>query len=74
MNTKLTDCDKQQCTDTWAKLQAADCEECTDCDDPSSADCFNSETIMTSIGYVEVYNDGEVIAYGVVIFDASEDA
>jgi len=32
-------------------------------------DCFDSEIIMTSVGYVEVYQDGRVVAFGRVVLD-----
>ena len=74
MKLTLTDEDIEHCKATWEDLYKRDCAGCTDCDDPESADCFNSETVMTSIGYAEVYADGEVVVYGQVLFTVSEES
>ena len=36
------------------------------------SDCYQSEVIMTSIGYVEVWKDGVVVAYGREIADVGD--
>lgn len=69
----LTREDKRHCIETWKALQARDCEGCTDCDDPENSDCFDSEVVMLSIGYAEVYQDGEVNAFGITIYNCAED-
>ena len=69
----LTEADCEHITETVASLRAgqADCEYCveevgheTEC----VSDCYSSETIMTSRGYVEVYADGSVVAFGRTIW------
>jgi hypothetical protein len=66
---KLTAHDKKHCRETWEALQLpCDSPDCQPEDGSwSECDCHNSEIIMTSIGYVEVYQDGEVVAYGQTI-------
>jgi|APSaa5957512535_1039671.scaffolds.fasta_scaffold30558_5 hypothetical protein len=48
---------------THAELVAGSMD-CPHCGGPCESDCYTSETIMTSIGYVEVWLDGAVVASG----------
>jgi len=46
------------------------CEGCSECStalEKLDRDCFDSETVMLSIGYAEVNRDGSVMVNGVVI-------
>lgn len=54
----------------WEALQEpCDSPDCTDGD----CDCHSSETIMLSIGYADVWQDGEVVSHGVVVLNVSDD-
>jgi len=65
---ELNDHDFNHARRTWRELQkACTCPECA-----NGCDCNRSEVIMTSIGYVEVMDEGYVIAYGKVIADVAE--
>lgn len=48
----------------WEELQ----EPC-ECPDYPDCDCNASEVIMLSTGYAEVYQDGDVVQHGRVIFN-----
>lgn len=64
----LNERDQAHCSETWKGLQEpCDCPECSD-----GCDCQNSEVIMTSIGYVEVFRDGDVVAFGQVIYTCAD--
>jgi len=64
----LTPRDIFHATATWQALVnptpcgASSCPLLTG--NPDGCDCNDSEVILTSIGYVEVYRDGDVIAHG----------
>jgi len=61
---RLTPDDLRHCRETWEGLQdpcgAPDCAD-------GGCDCQASEIIMTSLGYVDVCHDGDVVAYGRMI-------
>ena len=49
-------------------------DEHVDCDgDGVSCDCFVSEIVMLSIGYAEVYRDGDVVSGGRTIYKEEDD-
>jgi len=63
-NTTLTKRDIAHCRETFLSLRNAECE---------TGESVDPETIMTSIGYVDVCSDGEVVAYGRVIARFDDD-
>jgi hypothetical protein len=63
-NTTLTRRDLDHCRETLLSLRNEECE---------TGESADPETIMTSIGYVDVYPDGEVVAYNRVIARFDDD-
>lgn len=70
---KLTEDDIDHIDQTLKELHDPDgCEGCSDCStaaEMADKDCFDSETVMLSIGYAEVHADGRVVSSGVVIHE-----
>ncbi len=64
LNTKLTKRDLDHCRETFLSLRNEECE---------TGESADPETIMTSIGYVDVCSDGEVVAYGRVVARFDDD-
>jgi hypothetical protein len=64
LNTKLTKRDIDHCRETLLSLRTWEQE---------TGESADPETIMTSIGYVDVYPDGEVVAYGRVVARFDDD-
>lgn len=61
--------DWQWCHETWEGLQGpCDSPDCTD----GGCDCQNSEIVVVSNGYAEVFKDGDVVQHGTVLFNVSE--
>lgn len=60
--------DRQSCIETWRELQ----EPC-DCGSYPDCDCNNSEIVMLSNGYAEVYQDGDVVQFGTTIANVSDE-
>ena len=63
-NTTLTKRDIAHCRETLLSLRTWEQE---------TGEPADLETIMTSIGYVDVYPDGEVVAYNMVIARFDDD-
>jgi hypothetical protein len=63
-NTTLTKRDIAHCRETFLSLRNAECE---------TGESVDPETIMTSIGYVDVYPDGEVVVYNSVVARFDDD-
>lgn len=57
VSTALTLCDLEACRATWHALQAP----CSVCE--PGCDCHDEEEIMTSIGYVTVFQYGAVVSH-----------
>jgi hypothetical protein len=74
----LTSHDLDHARETWEALQEpCDAPECQITDgngEPAwpECDCHNSEIIMTSMGYVDVFQDGEVVANGCTLHKFEE--
>jgi hypothetical protein len=66
---KLTKGDMRECRETWEGLLHM-CRLSHDAD-PFPPD--ESETVMLSIGYADVWLDGDVVAHGVVLANVAED-
>ena len=69
----LTEHDLEHVDQTLKELHGPDgCEGCCDCStaaEMADRDCFDSETVMLSIGYAEVHTDGRVIVDGRTIHE-----
>ena len=72
---KPTDDDIDHCFEAWRELQepcdSPDCLRATG-EFYSTCDCRSSDTVCLSFGYAEVWNDGDVIAYGHTIANVKE--
>ena len=44
------------------------------CGCENACDCHDSEIVAASVGYVEVWHDGTVVAHGIVIADVADDS
>ena len=58
MTNVLTQDDRDHIAETAAELRAGQ-NDCEYCGGPCESDCYNSETVMTSTGYYEVYPDSD---------------
>lgn len=65
IGSKLTTHDVNQCATVHENLQVP-CEFC----DNGQCDCQDSETVILSTGYAEVWKNGEVIQHGSVVWRA----
>ncbi len=59
----LTHHDISRARCTYIALQ----NDCAECYEGHWCDCQLSETIMTSLGYVEVTREGQIVAFGRVL-------
>ncbi len=61
----LTTADRRHLRQVWNELNRTErCDDPTCTLDTAGCDCRSSEVVMSSIGYVEVWQDGEVTGYG----------
>lgn len=72
---QLSEADKIELAREWELLQdPCGAPECVTEREESGhgCDCNHSAIVVTDIGYVELFQDGEVYAHGRMIFNASE--